>query len=207
MAGKAVDKVILRPVRLIRNHHNIAPRRQNHLVPLRLLTILHRPPVIPCRLSIIPRSLHALVQDGTPTCLSLCFGPELLDGRKHHPAGVHAQQLAQIRPALRLHRRLAQQLGAACKRPKQLVVEVVAVGDHHHRGVAHGGMQDHAPGIERHGQALAGPLRVPDHADALVARLAFRLGSSAVDRREDRAGRAHLLPRAGWRAPSRPGRH
>ena len=52
---------------------------------------------------------------------------------------------------------------------EELIVQVVAVGDDHDGGVLHGGMQDDAPGIKGHGQAFAGALGMPDHADAMVA--------------------------------------
>ena len=58
---------------------------------------------------------------------------------------------------------------AARERAEQLVVEVVAVGEHDERRVLHRRVQDHAPGVERHRQALARALRVPDDADPPVA--------------------------------------
>ena len=103
--------------------------------------------------------------------VTLLLGQELLDGGKYHPARGHRQQLAQVGPALGLQRRLAQQLLAAGERPEELVVEVVAVGEHHQGRVLHGRLADDAPGVEGHGQALARALGVPDHPDAPVARL------------------------------------
>ena len=41
-------------------------------------------------------------------------------------------------------------------------------------GFAIARLADDAPGVEGHGQALAGALRVPDHADAPVARVRHR---------------------------------
>ena len=55
-----------------------------------------------------------------------------------------------------------------------MVVEIVAVGEHDHGGVGHGGLADDPPGVEGHGEALSGALRVPDDSDAPVARLATR---------------------------------
>ena len=55
-----------------------------------------------------------------------------------------------------------------------MVVEVVAVGEHDHRGVGHGRLADDPPGVEGHGEALSGALGVPYDADAAVARLAAR---------------------------------
>jgi hypothetical protein len=107
---------------------------------------------------------------------------KLLDGREHHPPGGHLQQLAKVRPALRLLGALAQELGAAGEGPEELLVEVVAVGEHHQRRVLHRRVQHHAPRVERHRQALARALRVPHHAHAAAARRARRL-----DRGLDRA--------------------
>ena len=55
---------------------------------------------------------------------------------------------------------------------EELVVQVVAVGEDHDGGVLHGRVQDDAPGVEGHGQALARALGVPDHAHAPVAGVA-----------------------------------
>ena len=88
------------------------------------------------------------------------------------PPEATEQLGAQVGAVGRLHRRLAQQLVAARERAEQLVVQVVAVGEHDDGRVLHRRAQDHPAGIERHRQALAGALRVPDHADAPVALLA-----------------------------------
>ena len=61
---------------------------------------------------------------------------------------------------------------AALELAEKLVVEVVAVGQHHQRRVLHRRMPDDARGVEEHGETLAAALRVPDHARAAVARLA-----------------------------------
>ena len=79
----------------------------------------------------------------------------------------------------------AADLLAARERAEQLVVEVVAVGQHDDRRVLHRRVQDDAPGVERHRQALAGALRVPDHAAAAVA-LGARCGDRLLHRRLDR---------------------
>ena len=44
-------------------------------------------------------------------------------------------------------------------------------------------MQDDAPSVERHGQALAGTLGVPDHADAAIAEVATWFGPQLVTSR------------------------
>ena len=102
------------------------------------------------------------------------LGEELLDGREHHAAGGDGELRAQIGAVGGLHRRLAQQVAAAREGAEELVVEVVAVGEHDDRRVLHRRVQDHAAGIEGHRQALARALRVPDDADAPVALLRRR---------------------------------
>ena len=98
-------------------------------------------------------------------------GQELLDGGEDHAARRDRAAAPAGRPALGLHRLLAQQLLAAGEGAEELVVQVVAVGDHHQGRVLHRRVQDDSPGVERHRQALARALRVPDHADPPVARL------------------------------------
>ena len=63
---------------------------------------------------------------------------------------------------------------AAGEGAEELVVEVVAVGEDDDGRVRHRRVQDDAAGVEGHRQALARALRVPDDADAPVARLAAR---------------------------------
>ena len=96
-------------------------------------------------------------------------GHELVHGGEDNAPRRHAQQFAQIGAVFGLPRLLAQELAAAGEGAEELVVEVVAVGEDDERGVLHGGVQDDAPGVEGHGQALAAALRVPDDANALVA--------------------------------------
>ena len=112
--------------------------------------------------------------------VALLLGEELLDGREHHAAGGDGELGAQVGPVLGLHRWLAQELAAAGEGAEQLVVEVVAVGEHHDGGVRHLGCEDHPAGVERHGQALARALGVPDHADAAVALGAARQRAGLV---------------------------
>ena len=66
-------------------------------------------------------------------------------------------------------RRLAQQVLAHAEGAEQLIVEIVAVGQHDQRRVLHRRVLDDLARIEGHQQALAGALRVPDHADLAVA--------------------------------------
>ena len=112
--------------------------------------------------------------------VALLLRQKLLDGGEHHAACSHRKELAQVRPAFRLHRRLAQEVLAAGKRPKELVVQIVAAGEHHDRRVFHRRFADDAPGVKRHRQTLAAILRVSDHADAPVASLAAGLLARGV---------------------------
>ena len=108
------------------------------------------------------------------------FGEELLDGGEDDAARFDRELAAQVRPAVRLHRRLAKQVPAAREGAEELIVEIVAVGQHHHGRVGHRRLADDASGIEGHGEALAGALGVPDDADAPVARISTRLGAGLV---------------------------
>ena len=55
-----------------------------------------------------------------------------------------------------------------------MVVEVVAISQHHDRRVGHRRVQDHASRVESHRQALARTLRVPHDTDAPIANVATR---------------------------------
>ena len=104
----------------------------------------------------------------------LLFGEKLLDGSEDHTARFDRELAAQIGPAVCLHRCLAQQV-LADSRAEELVIQVIAVGQHDDGGVFHGQLADDAPGIEDHSQTFARPLRVPDHTDAPVAGVAAGL--------------------------------
>ena len=65
------------------------------------------------------------------------FRHELVDRREHHTAAGPVQQLAQMLPPAGLHRCLAEDVRAALELAEKLVVEVVAVGEHHQRRVLH----------------------------------------------------------------------
>ena len=106
--------------------------------------------------------------------VALLLGKELLDGGEHDAAGGDRELRPQVGAVGGLHRRLAQQIATAREGAEELIVEVVAVGEHDDGRIRHRRVQDDAPGIEGHRQALARALRVPDHADAPVARLAAR---------------------------------
>ena len=75
---------------------------------------------------------------------------------------------------------LAQQVGTASEGIEELVVEIVAVGQHDDGGVLHRRIANEAAGVERHRQALARSLRVPDDADAPITRRASRLPTGLV---------------------------
>jgi len=61
-----------------------------------------------------------------------------------------------------LHGRLAEDVRAALELAEKLIVEIVAVGQHHQRRVLHRRMPHHAGSEEEHGETLAAALRVPD---------------------------------------------
>ena len=85
------------------------------------------------------------------------------------PAGVRGSRPAPGLP---------QQILTARERAEELVVKVVAIGEDDERRILHRRLVDDAPGVERHRQALARALRVPDDADAPVARIASAAGRS-----------------------------
>jgi hypothetical protein len=104
------------------------------------------------------------------------FREELLNGGEHHAARRDGEQLfRQMAAAPPPAPVLAQQLVAAGEGAEKLVVEVVAVGETTSRGILHRRLEHEPPGVKRHRERLARALRVPDDADALVARLATGL--------------------------------
>ena len=70
--------------------------------------------------------------------IALFFGEELLDGGEHHASGSHREPVAQVGSALGLRRRLAQEVPATGEGAEKLVIQVVAVSQHHHSRVLHG---------------------------------------------------------------------
>ena len=169
VARVPVDEVVLAAVRLVGDDDDVAPLGQG-----RASGGVRLP---------VPRLIGSEA-GGTPVfpgeSSGRLFRKEFLDGGEDDAAGRHGEFGAQVGAAVRLDRRLAQQVPAAREGGEQLVVQIVAVGQHHHGRVPHGRLADDAPGVERHRQALARPLRVPDHADAAVARCAARLASRLV---------------------------
>ena len=95
-----------------------------------------------------------------------------MNGGEHDPAAGPIEKLAQMLAPAGLHRRLAEDVRAALELTEKLVVQVVAVGQHHQRRVLHRRMPHHAGGEEEHGETLAAALRVPDDTRTTVARLA-----------------------------------
>ena len=106
--------------------------------------------------------------------VALFLGKELLDRREHDAARLDVQLGAQVGAAPSLRRRLPQQVPAAGERAEELVVEVVAIRQHDDRRVLHRRLADDPPGVERHGQALARALGVPDDADPAITGFAAR---------------------------------
>ena len=111
-----------------------------------------------------------------------CGGRSAPDSRSRPSSGENFCKVVKITPpdgrssslrrslaVLGLLRRLPQQVLAHAEGAEELVVEVVAVGQHDERRVLHRRVLDDLARIERHQQALARALRVPDHADLAVA--------------------------------------
>ncbi|MNN62010.1 hypothetical protein D3C81_1772780 [compost metagenome] len=62
---------------------------------------------------------------------------ELVDRCKHHAAARAVEELTQVFATFGLYGVLPQQCPAHCKSVEELVVQIVAVGDDHNRGVSH----------------------------------------------------------------------
>ena len=77
-------------------------------------------------------------------------GLEFLDGREYHAAGSNLEEILELIPVCRLHRFLPQELFGRGKGIKELIVQIVPVGDDEHGGVIHG--KDDLAGIENHGK-------------------------------------------------------
>ena len=112
--------------------------------------------------------------------VAFLFGEEFLNGREDDSGDVHRELVAEVGPALSLRGRLAEEVLAAREGAEELVVEVVAVGQHHDGRVFHRRLSNDCAGVEGHRQALARPLCVPDHSNASVAQLAARLSARLV---------------------------
>ena len=112
--------------------------------------------------------------------VALLVWEKLLDGGEDHAARLDRQLGAEIGPTRCLRRRLAQQIVTAGEGAKQLIVEVVAVGQHDDGRIGHRRLSNDAPGVERHGQTLARALGMPHHADPPVARITARLAAGFV---------------------------
>ena len=96
---------------------------------------------------------------------------EFLDGGHHCAPGPGGEQPAQVAGARRLFRR---QEAAALEGVADLTVELPAVGDHHDRWIAQARLAAQLGRQPEHRQRLAGALRVPDHAAALLGFAAFQ---------------------------------
>ena len=89
---------------------------------------------------------------------------ELLDrGEDDAARGAVAQLGAQVWTGQCLGGLLPQQVLGQAEHPKQLPIQVVAVGDNHDGGVLHRGFLHHTGGKAGHGDALAAALGVPHH--------------------------------------------
>ena len=96
--------------------------------------------------------------------------PELVDQRED-VAVVGAQQLAQVGGGVGVDVRLAADRAGVDERAVELIVELLAVGDHDERPPA-GDEAEHLLREPQHREALACALRVPEDAELLIARRA-----------------------------------
>src|SRR5439155_13405482 len=112
---------------------------------------------------------------------------ELLDRREDHAPSRHREQSTKFGPVLRLPRSLPQQPCAPREDPEQLVVQIVAVRQHHDRRIRKSWLRDEVPRVEEHRQTLAGSLRVPHNSRPTIA------AGSAQGRRNGFAGRVELV--------------
>jgi hypothetical protein len=97
------------------------------------------------------------------------LGGEFLDGGEDDAAGGHLQLGLEVGPVFRLLGSLPQQILAFGEGGVELVIQVVAVGEHHQGRVGQGRMLDDFTGVEGHGEAFARPLGMPDYPRPLVA--------------------------------------
>ena len=107
-------------------------------------------------------------------------GGEFLDGGEDDAAGGYLELGFEVGAIFSLLGRLPQQVLAAGEGGEELVVEVVAIGEHHQGGVGHLGMLDDFAGVEGHGKAFAGALGMPDDPGAAIA-----FGSGGAEGRFD----------------------
>ena len=81
---------------------------------------------------------------------------KLLHGGEKHPARrARRQRPAQILAAVRLHRRLLEQILPGGKRLKQLAIQIAAVGDDHQRRMLQRRLRQQLARIKQHRNRLA----------------------------------------------------
>ena len=124
---------------------------------------------------------------------------KFLDGGEDHAARSHFEQVLQLLAVLGLHRLLPQQLLGSGEGVEQLVVQIVAVGNHQDRRVIQ--RQHDLAGVEHHRQRLARALRVPHHPGLLVAPGLLRHAGQSV------AGRGLLCLQLGHARRTQGGSH
>ena len=94
---------------------------------------------------------------------------KLLNGGEYDSARSPVQRLLQVLTALRLNWRLTDQVAVHGEGAEQLIVKVVTVGHDNDGRVLQFRSSNQLARVERHEQALAGTLGVPDHAHLAVA--------------------------------------
>lgn len=76
---------------------------------------------------------------------------KLLDRRENDPAGFPGRQhLAELFAALRLLRRLLEQILRAAKLLEKLAIQIIAIRHHHQRRVVHLRLLKQLPGVAAH---------------------------------------------------------
>ncbi len=96
-------------------------------------------------------------------------GGEFLDGGEDDATGGHLELGFEIGAVFGLLGCLPQQVLAVGEGGEELVVEVVAISEHHQGGVGHLGMLDDFSGVEGHREAFTGALGVPDDPGAAIS--------------------------------------
>jgi hypothetical protein len=90
-----------------------------------------------------------------PLPAAIAFWEKLLNRGKDHATGGDGQQLLQVSPVVGLYGLLSQQLLTSAESAEQLVVEVIAVGQHDDGWIPHRQVLNQLPRIESHREALA----------------------------------------------------
>jgi hypothetical protein len=83
--------------------------------------------------------------------VTLLLGKEFLDCGEHHATRRDCECRTQVGAVRGQHRGPRQQLPTARKGTEELVVEIIAVGQHHNRRIGHRRVQSYSARVKRHG--------------------------------------------------------